>query len=308
MPRERFIEIARDPARLSLRHGCLVVFRDGMPDVIVAITELSAVVLAHPQSSISQPAMNALMEHGVPLLVCDSSFLPSGLMLPMRANTLQTQRMIAQATAKQPITKRLWQQIVRVKIRAQATALIGLHADDGGLQALVKLVRSGDPTNIEARAAVRYWPLLFRDPVFRRRFDAEDQNRLLNYGYAIIRAAVGRAICAAGLHPSIGLHHHGRDNPFCLADDLMEPYRPLVDAEVAKLAGEHGRDCPLDSMSKQRLIEILDLRLQADRGKPDLRTVSECIGRTAYSLAEAFGGVRNAETDRLFFPVGLVEW
>lgn len=308
MPGNRFIEIAKDPARLALRHGCIIIQRELQPEVSVAVFELSAVVLANPQCSITQPAINALMEAGVPLLVCDASFLPSGMMLPLRANVLQTQRMIAQASAKVPLKKRLWQQIVRMKIRAQAAALVGLHKDDGGLVSLTTLVRSGDPTNVEARAAARYWPLLFRDPEFRRRFDAEDQNRLLNYGYAILRASVGRAICAAGLHPSIGIHHHGRENPFCLADDLLEPYRPLVDAEVAAMAGERGRDCPLDGAAKSRLIGLLDLRLQAERGSADMRPVSECIGRTAFSLAEAFGGVRGGDSDRVFFPVGLFEW
>ncbi|MBX3378265.1 MAG: type II CRISPR-associated endonuclease Cas1 [Phycisphaeraceae bacterium] len=314
MPGQRFIEIAKVPARLSLRHGCIVIERERQPEVSVAVFELSAVVLANPQCSITQPAINALMEAGVPLLVCDGSFLPSGMMLPLRANALQTQRMTAQAGAKAPLKKRLWQQIVRAKVRAQAAALAGLHGDDGGLGALVPEVRSGDPGNIEARAAARYWPLLFRDPDFRRRFEAEDQNRLLNYGYAILRASVGRAVCAAGLHPSIGVHHHGRENSFCLADDLLEPYRPLVDVEVATMVGERGRDCPLDGAAKERLIGLLDLRLQTERGPADMRPVSECIGRTAFSLAEAFGGVRKAggveeaRKDRLFFPVGLYEW
>lgn len=316
MPGDRFIEIAKDPARLCLRNGCLIVQRDGMPDVSVAVFELSAVVLANPQCSITQPVMNALMEAGVPILVCDGSFLPSGMMLPLRDNALQTQRMIAQVSVKVPLKKRLWQHIVRAKILAQATALEGLHNDNGDLPVLASLVKSGDPMNIEARAAARYWPLLFRDPLFRRRFEAEDQNRLLNYGYAIVRAAVGRAICAAGLHPSIGLHHKGRENPFCLADDLMEPYRPLVDSEVAKMSGERGRDCPLDPASKQRLIELLDLRLQVARGDPEMRSTSECIGRTAFSLAEIFGGTRvdtrpgsKAEPrDRVFYPLGLTQW
>lgn len=308
MPGDRFIEIAKDPAKVSLRHGCIVVWREGLPEAVVATFDLSAVVLAHPQCSITQPAMNALMEAGVPLLVCDGSFLPSGMMLPLSANTLQTQRMIVQAATKLPIKKRLWQQIVRTKIQAQGAALLGLHNDDGGLPAMANRVKSGDPMNVEATAAQRYWPLLFRDPEFRRRFEAPDQNRLLNYGYSILRAAVGRAVCAAGLHPSLGLHHKGRENPFCLADDLMEPYRPLVDSEVAKMAGERGRDCPLDGDSKRRLIELLDLRLQTARGTPDMRSVSECIGRTAFSLAEALGATRGGEADRLLYPVGLVEW
>lgn len=176
---------------------------------------------------------------------------------------------------------------------------------------------------MEATAAQRYWPLLFRDPAFRRRFDAPDQNALLNYGYAIIRAAVGRAIAAAGLHPSLGIRHKGRGNAYCLADDLVEPYRPLVDAEVAKMVGERGTDAPLDDAAKRRLVELLELRLQARTGAPDMRTVGECIGMTAFSLAAAFGATRPSPTDetparsprqrtegsvKLFFPVGLVQW
>jgi CRISPR-associated protein Cas1 len=225
-------------------------------------------------------------------------------MLPLRANALQTQRMLAQVSVKAPVKKRLWQQIVKAKIMAQAGTLGGLHSDDGGLTVLADRVRSGDPMNVEATAARRYWPLLFRDVEFRRRFDAEDQNRLLNYGYAILRAAMGRAVCAAGLHPSLGLHHKSRENPWCLCDDLMEPYRPLVDFEVARMAGERGRDCPLDSDSKQRLMEVLASRVNVDRKGADTRQVSDFVHRTANSLARVFAG----ESDALDYPHGLFAW
>lgn len=315
MPGERYLEIAREGARLALRHGCLIVEREGLPEVSVAIFELGAVVLAHPRCVISQPAMAALMDSNVPLLVCDDTFLPSGLMLPLRANALSSQRMQVQAAAKLPLRKRLWQSIVRAKVRAQAAALTGLHQNDGGLGGLARLVTSGDPANIEARAAQRYWPLLFRDDQFRRRFEADDQNRLLNYGYAILRACTGRAIAAAGLHPTLGLHHKSRDNPYCLADDLMEPYRPLVDAEVAVMAGERGRDCPLDTPSKQRLLELLELRLRTSAPEATMRTVSECIGTTAVSLARIFEeeaegntNARASQRGTIVYPDGLFAW
>lgn len=166
MAHERFLEIAKDPAQLSLRSGCLVVKRAGLPDVSLVVGELSAVVLANPQCTITQPAMSTLMEIGVPLLVCDGSLLPNGLMLPLRANSLQTQRMLAQAAAGIALKKRLWQHVIRSKIRAQAAALEDLHSDDGGLRALAERVRSGDPTNVEATAAQRYWPLLSEIPTF----------------------------------------------------------------------------------------------------------------------------------------------
>ena len=133
-----------------------------------------------------------------------------------------------------PVCKRLWRQIVRAKIKAQAALLVELRGTDFGLGALVLRVRSGDPSNVEARAARRYWPHVFADLDFRRHRENEDQNILLNYGYAVLRAIIARAICAAGLHPSLGIHHHNRYNAFCLADDLMEPFRPAVDHAVAE--------------------------------------------------------------------------
>lgn len=304
----RFLEIAKEPAHVCLRHGCLTVQRDATPEVSIPTFELSAVVLAHPQCTITQPAIAALMAAGVPLLVCDTSFLPSGLMLPLQANSLHTQRIRAQIDAGLPLKKRLWAEVVKAKIRAQASTLLGLHDEDGGLAALAKTVRSGDPKNVEAYAAQRYWPLLFRDPEFRRRFESPDQNALLNYGYSIFRAAIARAVCASGLHPAIGLHHRARGNSFCLADDLVEPYRPLVDAEVAQITGEYGREAPLDSGAKRRLVALLDLRIKATRSEAELRTVSECIGRTAFSLAAAFEEKPGSAPARVFYPIGLFEW
>lgn len=154
------------------------------------------------------------------------------MMLPLNANVLQSQRLAAQASAPLPLKKQLWKQIVRREILAQGELLAELRDGDHDLSELARAVRSGDPDNREAVAARRYWPVLFEDPNFHRRFDAPDANRLLNYGYAVLRAAMGRAMCGAGLHPALGLHHHHRENPFCLADDLMEPCRPLIDAAV----------------------------------------------------------------------------
>ncbi len=310
MRADRFIEIAQGPARLSLRTGLIAVARDNEPEVTVPVGELACVILAHPQASITQPAMAALMAAGCPIIVCDGHLMPTGMMLPLASNTLQTQRMLAQVAAPRPLCKRAWQQVVRAKVRSQAATLRGLYGDDGGLFELAETVRSGDPMNIEAQAASRYWPLLFRDPDFRRRFDAPDQNRLLNYGYAVLRASVARAICGSGLHPTIGIHHHHRENPFCLADDLMEPYRPLVDGEVYRIAGELGNDVPLTPAVKARLIQLLDLRLdEAGPGTP-LRPVSDHIAATAFSLASMFlgGETGKAESTSVYFPKGLFDW
>lgn len=301
---DRVIEIARAPAKVSLRHGCVVVTREDQVEATTPVREVGILILAHPQATATTPVLHALMSEGATVLVCDSACLPAGLMLPLRANALQTQRMLAQVAVKAPVRKRLWQQIVKAKILAQAGVLGGLHSDDGGLPAMAERVRSGDPMNVEATAAQRYWPLLFRDLEFRRRFDADDQNRLLNYGYAILRAAMGRAVCAAGLHPSLGLHHKSRENPWCLCDDLMEPYRPLVDFEVARMAAERGRNCPLDWMTRQRLMEVLATRVNVDRKGTDTRQVSDLLHRTANSLSRVYAG----EAAAIDYPHGLFTW
>lgn len=303
---DRVIEIGNSAAKISLRHGCIVVTREGLPEASVPVREVGVLILAHPQAIATTPALHALMTEGATVIVCDAAFLPAGMMLPVRGGTLQTQRMLSQVAAKLPVRKRLWQQIVKLKIRSQGAVLQSLNGDDGGLfeMAAGGRVKSGDPMNVEATAAQRYWPLLFKDTLFRRRFEAEDQNRLLNYGYAILRAAMGRAICAAGLHPSIGLHHKSRDNPWCLCDDLMEPYRPLVDFEVARLAAEYGRDCPLNPLSKERLMGVLAQRMGADRAAKDVREVSDLMHRTAVSLVKVFAG----DESSLEYPHGLTEW
>ena len=295
---ERVLDFSQAKVFLSLRHEQLVIRIDEQPEVTVPLAEVAAVILTSPRITATQPALAGLMRHGGSVIVCDDSHQPAGMMLPLSANTTQTQRMIAQMRASVPTGKRIWKQIVQEKIRSQAATLMAADRGDGGLPALVGLVRSGDPTNVEGRAAQRYWPLLFDNPNFRRRRDADDQNRLLNYGYAILRAAVGRAICASGLHPSIGVHHHGRNNPWCLADDLMEPYRPLIDSAVVELVGLYGSDCPLDGTSKARLVSVMSERLASDG---EQRTVFDWISRTSASLAQVFLG----EATELFYPDGL---
>jgi len=295
---ERVLDFSDAAARLSLRHEQLVVTVEDREPLTVPMAEIAAVILAGPRLTATQPALAGLMRHAAAVIVCDESRQPSGMMLPINAHAMQTQRMLAQVRASVPTGKRLWKQIIQRKIRAQAAILDTTGRGESGLRALAREVRSGDTTNREGLASQRYWPLLFGDPDFRRRREADNQNRLLNYGYAVLRAAVGRAVCAAGLHPSIGVHHHGRTNPWCLADDLMEPYRPLVDLAVVELVGRYPSVCPLDAEAKGRLVAVLTDRLESDG---ESRTVSDWIQRTAASLAQVFLG----ETDRLFYPKGL---
>jgi CRISPR-associated protein Cas1 len=295
---ERVLDFSEAKAHLSMRHEQLVIRADELAEVTVPLAEIAAVILTSPRITATQPALAGVMRHGGSIIVCDDTHQPTGMMLPLNANTMQTQRMLAQMRASVPTGKRLWKQIINEKVLSQAATLDFAGRKDAGLRALAKKIRSGDPSNIEGQASRRYWLALFDDPDFRRRRDADDQNRLLNYGYAVLRAGVGRAICAAGLHPSIGVHHHGRNNPWCLADDLMEPYRPLIDRAVVELVGLYGKTCPLDREAKSRLVATLSERLGSHG---EARTVFDWLGRTAASLAQVFLDAG----DSLFYPAGL---
>ena len=282
---DRILDITEAGAVLRVQHSQLVIARRDDDDVSVPIEDLAAIVLANPQVTCTVPALAALMDHGATVVVCNASHTPCGLMLPTAAHFSQTERFAAQASAAKPVSKRLWKQIVQHKVREQACLLEQIRGGDFGLRELAHTVRSGDPRNVEAQAARRYWPALFDDPDFRRRRDADDQNRLLNYGYAVLRATVGRAISAVGLHPSLGLHHHNRYNAFCLADDLMEPYRVLVDQAVIEHVATYGKNAPLDRVARQALLDPFTQRL--DSGG-ESRSLFDHLARTASSLAKVY--------------------
>lgn len=316
---ERIIDLAESAAYLRIRNRQLIIERhqnrnrqgasspaadrhpsedESIPaETSIPLSEVAALIIAHPQVQCSQPVFAELMQSGGAFIVCDSRSLPVGMMLPLNANVLQSQRLTAQASAPLPLKKQLWKQIVRRKILAQAELLTDLRGADHGLSELARTVRSGDPDNREAVAARRYWPVLFDDPGFLRRFDAPDANRLLNYGYAVLRAVMGRAICGAGLHPSLGLHHHHRENPFCLADDLMEPFRPLIDAAVVEHVAA-GRGTELDRIGKQILLETILARYWADG---EVRTLFDLCARTAVSLVKCL----SKKSDSLDYPKKL---
>jgi CRISPR-associated protein Cas1 len=293
---DQILDFSESPARLRVRIRQLVVQRPNEAEVSLPMADLAVVVVAHPQITCSQSVLAELAAVGGVLIACDGKNLPVGMMLPLVGHHAQVERFAAQARAALPLRKRLWKQLVRAKITAQAAVLRELHGTDNGLMALVARVRSGDPSNVEARAARRYWPLLFADLDFRRHRENEDQNLLLNYGYAVLRAIVARAICAAGLHPSLGLHHHNRYSAYCLADDLMEPFRPTVDRSVAEYMREHELT-GLESAVKRHLVAELTRRFEV-RGEQ--RTLFDTAARLACSLADIFLG----ESEKLQLP----EW
>jgi CRISPR-associated protein Cas1 len=227
----RTIEIGTPGSRLSVSYRQLVIERREYPRVTLPIDDLGVVIVDDRQASYTQAVLVELMNAGATIIVTGSDHLPLGMMLPLQGHHLQTERHIAQAGAALPLRKRIWQELVRAKISQQAQILAHFETDDGRLSELVKMVKSGDSGNHEAQAAQRYWPLLFGTG-FRRDREADGVNAFLNYGYAVIRAAVARAVAAAGLIPSLGVFHTRRSNPFCLADDLLEPFRPFVDWRV----------------------------------------------------------------------------
>jgi len=233
-------------------------------------------------------------------MIAGQDHLPAGMMLPLDAHHVQTERHRAQVEAALPVKKRIWQSIVRTKIMQQACVLEHFTGSSEGLLPLARRVRSGDPDNLEAQAAQRYWPRLF-GRAFRRDREAEGVNAILNYGYSVVRAAVARAVVASGLIPSLGVFHRNRANPFCLADDLLEAYRPFVDWRTKLLILDHsGTAPPLSAKSPRAAILSLfnETVVVAGRREPLLLAIES----GAASLRRALTG---AGDRRLALPEGL---
>ena len=249
------------------------------------LDDLGVLIIDSRCVSISSAVLDAYMESNVAVLICGADHHPSGLLLPMAGHNLHTQRLRNQMEATKPTHKRLWQQIIQAKIRGQAATLPKGHAMRLFLDNLATQVHSGDPENMEGQASRRYWPALFEDKGFIRDRDGDAPNTFLNYGYMVLRATVARCICGAGLHPAIGLHHHHRANPFCLADDLMEPFRPWVDAEVVLLWKEGYRDMTKDI--KLRLLKVLEHQVYVRDGRGPLMVG---VQKTVDSLCRCFAG------------------
>src|SRR6185312_9837279 len=220
--------------------------------------EVAAVVANAHGLTYTNNALVELSARGVPIVLCGPNHMPAAIVWPVDGHHVQTGRMNDQISATLPLKKRLWAQLVRAKILGQGATLAAIGAPHGGFYLLSRKVRSGDPENVEAEAARRYWPLLFGGE-FRRDKDGPGVNGLLNYGYAVLRAGLARAVMAAGLHPSFGLKHSNRSNPMVLIDDLMEPFRPNVDREVCRLVQTGAREVDRDTKPALARIMVLDL-------------------------------------------------
>lgn len=284
---ERIIDLSAEPVRLNVSLDRLSIEREAKEPLTIPFDEVGVLVAAHRQVALTQAVLSRLMTHGGVYVACDEKSMPIGMMMPLTGHHLQAERFQQQAEVSLPTKKRLWQQLIEAKVKAQAGLLRDLYRDDAGLLALSEKVRSGDPDNIEGLASRRYWPVLFGDPSFHRDRDAGDQNRLLNYGYAVLRATIARAICASGLHPSLGLHHHNRYDAFCLADDVMEPFRPLVDRVVVGIVSGQGPEAPLDRENKSALIGAIMGRYEIEG---ETRSLFDVAAKTTASLAKVFAG------------------
>jgi len=293
------VEFSTPGTRLSVSRRQLVVERPGLPKTTRPMEDLGVVIVDDVRATYTQTVFLELLEAGATVVVSGRDHLPAGMMLPVDAHHVQTERHRAQIEAKEPVRKRAWQTLIRAKIGQQAAVLCHFTGNDGGLGPMARRVRSGDPENLEAQAAQRYWPRLFGKS-FRRNREADGVNALLNYGYAVVRAATARAIVAAGLIPSLGVHHRHRGNPFCLADDLLEPYRPYVDWRVRSLAVADGDSVPnlSERPTRAALLSLLNEAIRvAGRREPLLLA----LHTSATSLCRAMTG----DDRTLALPEGL---
>lgn len=289
------------PAYLSLRNGQLVVKlekHDDEPEkqATIPIEDIGVVVLDHRQITLTHGVMAALLDNNAAVVTCDNSHMPVGLMLPLEGHTVQQERFQDQLEASLPLRKQLWQQTVQQKILNQAALLRELHSiEAGNMRQWAKEVLSGDSTNLEGRAAAFYWSQMFPTiPNFTRGRDGVYPNALLNYGYAILRAVIARALVGSGLLPTLGIHHHNRYNAYCLADDIMEPYRPYVDRLVVETMAECC-DVEVTTAIKSRLLTVPTLEVHIGGQRSPLMVAAS---QTTASLARCFAG----EGRRVTYP------
>jgi len=264
--------------------------------VSIPVEDIGIVVLDHKQITITQALMEALLDNNVVLITCNSTHHPTGLMMPLSGNSIQNERFRAQLDASEPLKKQLWAQTITQKIKNQSTVLEGRGINHTYLIPLYKNVKSGDSDNCEATAAAYYWQSIFPYVEGFRRFrEGIPPNNYLNYGYALLRATMARSIVGAGLLPTLGIHHSNRYNAYCLADDLMEPYRPYVDNIVCDIIQEHGVNEDITKEIKAILLKIPAMDVILDGEKSPLMNATQ---RTAVSLVKCFTG----EQRKILYP------
>lgn len=277
-----------NPCYLSLQNSQLVITNTEKEVRTVPIEDIGVLVLEHQQITITHGVMAALIQNNAAVITCDQSHMPIGLHLPLDGGHTQTERFRYQLDASLPLKKQLWQQTVSAKIWNQARVLekIGFEVDN--MYRWSREVRSGDPENLEGRAAAFYWQSIFSHKFqFYRNRGGDPPNNLLNYGYAVLRAVVARALVSSGLLPTLGIFHRNKYNAYCLADDIMEPYRPFVDWVVYRIVDEGLAYQELDTTLKLRLLQIPQVNVYFDDMTSPLLVG---VSRTTASLARCFEG------------------
>lgn len=298
------LDFSENRCKLRKENCQLVVEKENDETLRIPFSDIAVVIIANSHVTLTQPVLESIAAFGAMLVICDYRYLPVSMMMPIaQYSSFPLERLHLQIGSSLPLRKQAWQQVVKAKIRAQAKVLRRFHETDSGLLKLAEAVKSGDPDNIEAQAARKYWPALFPNLKFTREQKSQDPlNARLNYGYTVLRAIVARAVCAVGFHPALGIHHCNMQDSFCLADDLMEPFRPLIDEAVyaqykasGKVVGQElTRN--LSPEIKRQLISSLSMRFCADQDQP--RKLFDHIAKLAQSLVKFYA----KETDTLYLP------
>lgn len=299
-----------NPIYLSLRNAQLVLHipevenNKTLPEAIkkeaertIPIEDIGVVILDNRRITITSGAMEALLENNCAVITCNQKSMPVGLLLPLCGNTTQNERFRSQLEASLPLRKQLWQQTIKQKILNQEHVLrINTAQETNCMRVWSNDVRSGDPDNLEARAAAYYWKNVFTTyPNFVRDREGTPPNNLLNYGYAILRAIIARALVGSGLLPTLGIHHHNRYNAYCLADDIMEPYRPYVDQLVLDIIQCNLEISDITRDFKMQLLGIPMLDVVINGKRSPLMIAAQ---QTTASLAKCFAG----ECKRISYP------
>jgi len=295
---KRILEVSSSGTFLSIKHRQLVLKLATGETHNASCEDIGALIIDSPAITLTTAVINSITEAGGCIIVCGNNHLPSTLMLPIEANTLQGERFRRQADISKPLCKQLWTQFVTSKIQQQARVLESKGHNSGVLTRLAKSVRSGDPENIEAQASRHYWKPLFGSEFSRLR-DGKPPNNFLNYGYTVLRAMVARALCGTGLHPTLGIHHKNKYNAFALADDVMEPYRALVDQSVLEYLDQNDLTEDINRDCKTKLLGMFNRQLLFDGKK---HVVQLAIQLTAESISKSI--MNNNELLKL--PEGLL--
>ena len=285
-----------NPAYLSVRDKQLIIKRESAEDVSVPIEDLGFLILDNEQITVTKPALTSLLENNTSVILTDEKHMPSGMMMPLSGNTLQGERFRHQINSSMPLKKRLWQQIIKIKIKNQGRLLHSLGLKDIYLKRLIPKVKSDDSANMESIAAKYFWKHFITIPGFRRERFGDPPNNLLNYGYAILRAVIARSLIGSGLLPTIGIHHKNRYNAYPLADDIMEPYRPFVDDVVLQLSAVTKNENELTPEVKRELLSIPQIGVIMDGEKSPLLIAAS---KTSSSLYKCFSG----ESKHIAYPL-----